>query len=468
MKNLVRRLQLLRANIPGRSALSQVFWGLGDQGLSVGAGFLANIALARALSKESYGVFALTYSFFSFLLGLYYAAILEPATVYGSGRYRDRFPEYVRLIVRSSTIACVWLTALLLLASFVVWRMAPHLVSGAVWGLALFAGFLLSGFLLRRLFYVQRQPPFAALSSLVFFLATVGGLWLLQTARSITGFTVYVAQAAGWLAAWAILGPKLRFGRSAQRFLDLEPDYWSEHWKYSKWVLATAFVFQFSQQGYYWILGGFLSAAETANLRAMYLLVGPVEQVFIAFTYLIVPALAAHYAAKKMKAFLSLWRRYLLAVVGISLFYALAVRLGGKLLVHLLYAGKYDGLSPYLFALAFVPSILWIGTTMAHALNAAEKPRFQFWAFVSGGAATFLLGIPFVLHYGLWGAVYGMLASAAAYAATLAGSFLLAFKGAIWAEGRGPRAETWPQRTATDEGCFEAVRTGADEFPASR
>ena len=130
MKNLVRRLQFLRANIPGRSALSQVFWGLGDQGLSVGAGFLANIALARALSKESYGVFALTYSFFSFLLGLYYAAILEPATVYGSGRYRDRFPEYVRLIVRSSTIACVWLTALLLLASFVVWRVAPHLVSG--------------------------------------------------------------------------------------------------------------------------------------------------------------------------------------------------------------------------------------------------------------------------------------------------------------------------------------------------
>jgi O-antigen/teichoic acid export membrane protein len=95
--------------------------------------------------------------------------------------------------------------------------------------------------------------------------------------------------------------------------------------------------------------------------------------------------------------------------------------------VHFLYAGKYDGLAPYLFMLTLVPLVMWIGSTMGHALNAAEKPRFVFWAYVSSGAATFLLGIPLVIHFGLWGAVYGMLLSGTTYTIALAISFFFTF-----------------------------------------
>ena len=58
-----------------------------DQALAVGGMFLANIALARVRSKEEYGIFALSYSIYTFLTGLHNAAILEPYTVLGSGRY---------------------------------------------------------------------------------------------------------------------------------------------------------------------------------------------------------------------------------------------------------------------------------------------------------------------------------------------------------------------------------------------
>ena len=408
---------------------AKAVYSLGDQGFAIGGGFLANIALARAQSKEAYGVFALTYSFFSFLLGLYYAAILEPFTVFGAGRYRERIGGYIRLILRFNLILCVSLTAIMLPACFVLRLAVPRLISGAAWGLALTSGIVLSGFLLRRLFYVVGRPQLAAKSSIVFFVILAAELGLLIQLHKVSGFANFLAMAIAWTVAWTVSGPKLPKDGSQQSFLASEPRYWTEvHWTYSRWAFATAFVFQFTQQGYYWLIGAFLSAAEVANLRAMYLLVGPVEQVFIAISYLIVPALAARYAAGEMPEFLSLWKTYVVAVIGVSVFYALATLLVGKTIVHILYAGKYDGLGTYLFALTLVPLILWLGTTMSHALNALEKPKFQFWAYVWSGATTFIVGIPLVLHFGLWGAVYGMLVSGGAYTIALAVSFAVSVR----------------------------------------
>jgi O-antigen/teichoic acid export membrane protein len=134
-----------------------------------------------------------------------------------------------------------------------------------------------------------------------------------------------------------------------------------------------------------------------------------------------------------MDDFFSFGKRYGLATLGISGLYAVLVRIVGRPVVHVLYAGKYDGLAPYLFLLTLVPFVMWIGGTMGHALNAVEKPHFVFWAYLSSGAATFLLGIPLVIRFGLWGAVYGMLVSAAMYTAALAVSFVFRF----WADWRG-------------------------------
>src|SRR5215469_18110611 len=84
--------------------------GIFDQGFSVGGMFLANIALARTQTKEEYGIFALTYSVFTFLSGLHNAAILEAYTVYGSGRYHKNFRAYARLLWTSNSWLCLGLT----------------------------------------------------------------------------------------------------------------------------------------------------------------------------------------------------------------------------------------------------------------------------------------------------------------------------------------------------------------------
>jgi O-antigen/teichoic acid export membrane protein len=149
-----------------------------------------------------------------------------------------------------------------------------------------------------------------------------------------------------------------------------------------------------------------------------------VDQVFIALSYLIVPALAVRYASHQMEEFLSLSKRYALLILVTTALFALAVRLLGRPVMHWLYAGKFDDVAPLLYVLAFSPILMAIGNATNCALIATEKPKLVFYAYLCGGVATVFVGIPLVIHFGLHGAVYGMLFSAATYSAALAVGFL--------------------------------------------
>jgi O-antigen/teichoic acid export membrane protein len=399
-------------------------YSLSDQTFSVGGTFLINVMLARTQSKEEYGMFALCYSIYTFLTGLHNAAILEPCTVYGSGRYRKRFPEYISQMAYSNALVAVILTACLLFAFIILRVFAPHLDSRALLGLALTVGVLLSSSFLRRVFYIQGRAALAAKVSFVFFVSVVSAVLLTTHFHLLNSFSVFLILALGWIAGGAAYAGKLSAVEPRRAFLQAEPGYWHEHWKYAKWVLATAFVFQLTTQGYYWLVAGLVSVKDVAQLKAIYILVTPVDQFFIAVNYLVLPAMAAHFAAGRMGEYFSLWRKVGLGTVCVTGLFAAGVRMAGRSVIHVLYAGKFDGVVPLLFLLALLPLLMGIGNTMNDALKAAEMPKLVFYAYLASGAATLFPGIPLVRHFGLQGAVYGMLASGATYSGVLALGFL--------------------------------------------
>jgi O-antigen/teichoic acid export membrane protein len=425
MGSLSRWSNLLSTVSFTKRRLQQLAFGLADQGLSAGGMFLVNVALARTQTKEVYGAFALSYSIFTFLLGLHSAAVLEPFRVYASGRYQARFAAYLRLMMRSNVIVGSALSCGLLFTCALFRWFAPSLNSPPLLGLALTASFLLTGAFLRQSFYVIRQPAMAARTSLVFFITVALLLWLAARTRELNGFSVFLIVALGWIIAGLVVIRNLPLEKPERAFLDSEPHYWREHWKYTRWVLAQAFVYQFMHQGYYWLVAGFLSVKEVGELKAMYVLIAPVEQVMISLSFLFLPILSAKYAARNFTAFLSVWRRYALLELGVALMFATAVREVGGPVIHILYAGKFDELAPMLFLLALVPLTMAIGNTMSDAIRAAEKPRLVFYAVISSALATFVVGLPLVRHFGLQGAVYGMLASGATFTGALAVAFRL-------------------------------------------
>jgi O-antigen/teichoic acid export membrane protein len=191
-------------------------------------------------------------------------------------------------------------------------------------------------------------------------------------------------------------------------------------------VLVTAFVFQMTTQAYYWLAAGYLSVKEVADLRAMYNLVTPVEQLFAAVTLLILPVLSRRYATRQMAGVVPLWKGYCAGWLAVTGAFAGFVNILARPLMHALYAGKFDELASLVGTLTLFPVVMGVGNTMNAALKSIEKPQAVFYAYVTSSAATFLLGVPLVIHFGLRGAVYGMLVSGGAYTVALGIAFLAA------------------------------------------
>jgi O-antigen/teichoic acid export membrane protein len=411
--------------------IRQIGFSIADQGLSVGGMFLANVMLARTQSKEEYGLFALSYSVFTLLAGLHNAAVLETFTIYGSGRYHQRFAEYARLLWRSNLYLGLGLTAALTLLWAVLARVHPRMASRTFLGMTLTAGILLSAAFLRRSFYMRRRPDLAARFSLAFFVVCVALLGVSARLEILSGFSAFLIVAAAWSVAGLLVWREMPGRAAGANFVDLEPRYWSEHWNYARWVLVTALVFQFTTQGYYWLAAWFLSVQEVADLRAMYNLATPVDQLFVAATLLVLPMMSLRYASRRMAGLLPVWRVYVLGVCLVAGGFAALVGLFGRPAMHLLYAGRFDDIAPLVRTLAPLPVVMGIGNSMNAALKAIEKPQAVFLAYVASGAATFLVGIPLIVRWGLRGAVCGMLSSGVVYSATLG----ISFYSAVRAEG---------------------------------
>jgi O-antigen/teichoic acid export membrane protein len=415
----------------------QIGFSIADQGFSVGGMFLVNIALARTQTKEEYGMFTLSYSVFTFLAGLHNAALLEAYTIYGSGRYHQSFRAYAWLLWRSNLLLALGAAALLtLLWGLLAWAM-PAVASRTVLGMALSCGVLLTASFVRRTFYMRRRPDLAARFSAVYFVLCGSLLWLLLRFGTLNGFYAFAIAAVAWSVAALFVMRELPKRTAGAVFLELEPEYWTQHWKYSRWVLVTAFVFQLTTQAYYWLAAGYLSVKEVADLRAMYNLVTPVEQIFVAIAMLILPMMSYRYAERRIAGLLPLWKFYGVATLLVTGSFAVLVNFFGKPVMHVVYAGRFDDVVALLGALALLPVVMGIGNTMNAALKAIEKPQAVFYAYMASGATTFLVGIPLVIHLGLRGAVYGMLASAGAYSFALGVAFLCIIQAEAYAAPLG-------------------------------
>jgi O-antigen/teichoic acid export membrane protein len=154
-------------------------------------------------------------------------------------------------------------------------------------------------------------------------------------------------------------------------------------------------------QGYFWLVAGLLSIGDTGNLRALYNMVLPLDQLFAAMSLVVLPVMCSRYATQKAAGLIPLWRAYCLVWAAVALGFVALVYVAGKPTMHLLYAGRFDNISSLVLVMAFLPMILGIGHTINGALKAAEKPNLVFYAYAFSGAATFIFGIPAVMRLGV-------------------------------------------------------------------
>lgn len=381
-----------------------------DQGLFASSNFLLNVLLARWLAPADYGAFALAYSVFLLLLVFHSAILTGPMLVFGPGKYRERFPEYLGILVRGHFALMLPGAALLAAAAFLLrWLYSPA-VERAFLALAIAGPFILLLWLLRRAFYVRLNPGGAAAGGGVYLLILLASALTLRAAGRLTPATGFLAMAAASLITCLILlvllRPTLAADSPAMRAVA------ADHWRFGKWGAAAAGPGWVTDNIYFLVLPAWVGLAEAGALKALLNLAMPALQSISALGVLLLPILVRDRdrggpRAMKRTIKLSLALFFLGSACYLALLWGFRLQI-----FHFLYAGKYAAYASWpLLLVGLLPFAQSLPTVMGNALGALERPNLGFWSCVGSGAVALALGVPLASSLGAGGALVGFVVS---------------------------------------------------------
>ncbi|MGO8814054.1 MAG: glycosyltransferase [Terriglobia bacterium] len=425
----------------GKGALALI-----DQGLLSGSNFLIGILLARWLSPDNYGAYALGFSIFLFLSGFHNAFFLEPMSVLGPESYPRCLPSYVKKLLELH-FGMAFLLSVLAVAGVWVARFftTDPGVRSAMWGVAIAVPVVLFHWLCRRAVYLKLAPWLAAVSSAAYCIALVALLLALK--RSISPFTGFLVQSLAAIPAIVLLLLSLKSGTDS----DPGPstlEVVHEHWRYGRWVVGSTIVYWLSGNAYYVIVAALLPMHDLAALRALRNFTLPFAQALTAITLLVLPWASSRFAQEGRLGLKRRTRQLTALFGGGALVYFSLIWLFGGRVMNFLYAGRYDEFA-HLLALATAPLLLIAASVGSEvAVQVMQAPSEVFLAYSVSGALTLLMGIAFTHYWGLAGGLVGLLISAVAFWAVITYRCQKRLQGDLPANRKAEKAFTAGDRVA--------------------
>ena len=377
-----------------------------DQGLISGSNFLISILLARWLTPEFYGAYAVAFGIYVLLQLIYGALILEPMAVFGGSAYRRCLRDYCGSMLwvhlGISIAICLIIGSSAAVAHALGWAGG---LSGALLGVALASPCLLLLWFTRRAFYLEMSPGRAATGSFLYCIFLLGGLFLASRYTLLSPFKVFLLMGVAALVADVLLLIRLRSELPAGEPAPVLRESWQRHWRYGRWALASCIASWMPTYIFYPLLSTFSGIAQSGELRALMNFFSPLDQTLSALSLLFLPYAARVQAEQGARGLISLTRNLMiLSVIGAAVYWGLVVGFRGPIF-RLLYAGKYANVGYLLPVLAF-GSIFWAaGYAPAIALRAIESPQSIFAAYSVTTLISLIVGIPATRAYGLKGAV---------------------------------------------------------------
>jgi O-antigen/teichoic acid export membrane protein len=417
MSLAIPELELLPGREPLRASLKGWLPWVGkgslailDQGLFAGSNFLLNVLLARWLAPADYGAFALAFSVF-LLLGILHSALVSaPMLVFGPGKYREHFSEYLGILLRGHFKVMLPCVALLAAAALLLGRLYSPAVERAFLALAIAGPLILLLWLLRRAFYARLNPGGAAAGGGIYLLILLAGALALRAAGRLTPATGFLTMAAGSVIACLLLLVLLRptFATDPATVRAVAAD----HWRYGKWGVAGAGPGWVTDNIYFLVLPAWAGLAEAGGLRALLNLAQPVLQSMSVLGVLLLPILVRNRDSggpRAMKRTMNLALALFLS--GSTCYLALLWGFRSQIF-HFLYAGKYVAYDGWpLLLVGLLPFAQGPQNVMGGVLGALERPNFAFWSCVGSSVVAIALGVPLVSRLGAGGALVGLIVS---------------------------------------------------------
>ncbi len=397
---------------------------IADQALISGSNFLIGILLARWLSPDQYGAYALAFAIYLLLLLLYQSLLLEPMSVFGGSSYWSGLRGYLKSLLWIHGGLAALICSVLGGAALLAHLLGRTNLQGALAGVTFAAPCVLLFWLARRVFYLGLPLIYAAGSSLLYCAVVIAGLLLLNRTRTLSPFSAFLLMGCAALATSALL-----FARMWSRLQDgpapAASQAWQRHWVYGRWALVGALAGWVPAYVYYPLLSGTGQIAHAAELRALMNLDLPVQQLYAALSLLFLPYASRMQTQPGAQVAGKLVRRItLLFTGGACLYWAVLLPLRPHLF-QLLYSGKYGEVGWLLPWVALESVLTGALCGPAIVLRAMEAPSAVFWARFAGSALTLTAGVAATWLFGIRGVIAVMIASALV---SLLTSFLLLYR----------------------------------------
>lgn len=378
-----------------------------DQALAAASGLIVGVLLARWLGAEAYGAYMVAFSCFLLAQNVYDAALVEPMMVHASGRHRQQLARYLR----HAGLIHVWMSLALagclgVGAAILFLRDAPG-VALALTGAACATPIMLTRWLLRPPLYILSRHQWCLAAGAVQILFTLAALGLMAAADILSPATAFGAQAAGTVAAAAVLMvPLMRLPKT----VDGDPlalgSVLTDHWTYGRWSIPARLLEWATSNIFYLVIPLIASLSVSGTFRATALLLMPALLTMGALGPLLIPAFSRTYVSGD-RGMLH-WRVATMAAVlgGGAAIYGLAVVVLGETLVDLVYGGKFDDMVtlPMLIAAAVQLLLASLIMVLLSALRATGNAKLTFMGQIVPTVIMLTAGLLLVENYGVLGA----------------------------------------------------------------
>ncbi len=404
------------ANGTARGASTAARWtakagfALTDQGLVSGSNFVISIVLARWLTPEQYGGFALVFAVFLLLSMAYQCLLLEPMAIFGAGEYGPRLRGYLKTLIAIHAIISGAIFAVLAAgAELAHMRGISGGLPGALAGIGVAAPCILLFWLARRACYLDARSGVAAAGAILYCATMMCGLWVVHSFGALSSFSAFLIMGLSGLLAAIVLFVLLRGSIAThEQPAPTASAAWRLHWGYGGWALAGAIASWIPAYIYYPLVGGFAGLGAVASLKALMNLAAPVTQLQAAFSMLLIPYATRRFRQGGEDSVVRLGRLLTWCGLAAAIGYWALIAGFQHTIFRALYAGRYPEVAA-LIPLAALGSICWAGTFgFSTALRAMERPRLIFIGFGVAAAISLLAGIPATHAFGVRGAIWGI------------------------------------------------------------
>jgi O-antigen/teichoic acid export membrane protein len=391
---------------------TRVVFNIADQGIFSGANFVLNILLARWLPTEDYGGFSVAFTIFLLLTGFATSLIQEPVAIFGSKRYQDHLPKYLKFQLKTQFGLMIILG--LILSGVAMLISGP--IKQALFGVSLSLPFIMVFWFLRRACYVETRPQLAAKASLFYMIILLGGGFILRGVGLLSPFSIYILMGFSSTGASIFLGGWLKIGflnGNEWPISQKKSSVIHENWAYGKWILAASAAYWIATFAYLPLIGLFVGIEEAAALRANQNLILPLLQALSAFYLMLLPWWSRNQANMDIKGLKKILGQTILALGLVVIGYNAFLIVFGKNVLWFAYRNSYyQGFYWILPFLGFVALVNMISNVISISLSVMENSRPIL--IIRGSAAIIVLtiGIWSIWLWGLPGFVVSIIVSA--------------------------------------------------------